>query len=41
MLDIEKEKLLNQKWFKVIRIRNEEIQNNIQNIIEKIVASLP
>jgi very-short-patch-repair endonuclease len=41
LLDIEKEKLLNQKWFKVIRIRNEEIQNNIQNTIEKIVASFP
>ena len=41
LIDLEKEKLLNKKWFSIIRIRNEEIENNIQIVLNKIVASFP
>ena len=35
-LDIEKEKILNNLWYKVIRITNNEINNNIKNALLKI-----
>lgn len=41
LLDQEKEKFLTLRWFKIIRIKNQEIQNNLQNTIKKIVASFP
>jgi len=41
LLDIEKEKLLIQKWFKLIRITNREILYNIDKVLEKIAASFP
>ncbi len=41
LLDKEKEKLLKNKWFKVIRITNDEIKNDLNNVIKKIVASFP
>lgn len=34
-LDIEKEKLLIQKWFKIIRITNQEIEKNISSSLKK------
>jgi len=40
-LDRVKEGLLLQKWFKILRFKNEEILNNINIVIEKIVASFP
>ena len=39
LLDLEKEKQLKQRWFKIIRIKNEEINQNIEWTIKKIVAS--
>jgi very-short-patch-repair endonuclease len=41
LLDLEKEKLLNQKWFKVLRIRNDEIQKDINLVLSKIKSSFP
>ncbi len=41
ILDLEKEKLLKQKWFKIIRIKNEEIEKDLKKVVEKIVASFP
>ncbi len=41
ILDNEKEKLLLQKWYKIIRIKNEEIENNLKYVIKKLVASFP
>jgi len=41
LLDIEKEKLLNNKWFKIIRIRNEEINNNLYLVLKLIKKSFP
>ena len=41
ILDNEKEKLLSQKWYKIIRITNNEIENNITKVLETIVASFP
>ncbi len=35
-LDLEKEKLLKKLWIKVIRIKNEEIKNNLSNMLFKI-----
>jgi very-short-patch-repair endonuclease len=35
-LDIEKEKLLRNRWFKIIRFRNEQIINELENIINTI-----
>ena len=35
-LDKEKEKILNNLWYKVIRITNNEINNNIKNALLKI-----
>lgn len=40
-LDLEKEKLLKQKWFKILRLTNSEIKENINNSIKKIVALFP
>lgn len=40
-LDKEKELLLQQKWFIIIRIENDEISQNIDKVIEDIVASFP
>lgn len=36
LLDLEKEKLLIQKWFKVLRIKNSEIKSNLSLILDKI-----
>ena len=41
LLDLEKEKLLLKKWFKTIRIKNEEILNNLETTIEKLIFSFP
>ncbi len=41
MLDREKEKLLQQKNFIIIRIENSEIFKNIDTVLENIVASFP
>ena len=35
-LDIHKEKLVNDLWIKVIRIRNEDILNNLTKVLNKI-----
>lgn len=35
-LDLEKEKLVNNLWIKVIRIKNEDILNNLYNVLNKI-----
>jgi very-short-patch-repair endonuclease len=40
-LDLEKEKLLNKKWFKILRLTNLEIQENINLAIQKLVALFP
>jgi len=40
ILDREKEKLLEIKWIKVLRIENNEIMYNISNTIEKIKNEL-
>jgi very-short-patch-repair endonuclease len=39
-LDLHKEQLLLNIWFKVIRIKNEEIKNNINNVIKTIKSNL-
>jgi len=39
LLDLEKEKILKDLWYKILRFRNEEIYNNIDKVLEKIVAS--
>ena len=41
ILDRIKEELIKQKWFSIIRIQNQDIKNNINNVIKKIVASFP
>ena len=40
LLDIEKEKILNNLWYQIIRIRNEEINNNIINVLQKIKQNI-
>jgi len=40
-LDLEKEILLKQKWFKILRLTNQEIKENINNSIKKIAALFP
>jgi very-short-patch-repair endonuclease len=35
-LDLHKEELLKKLWFKILRIQNEEIKNNLKNTIAKI-----
>ena len=40
ILDIEKEKLLNNLWIKVIRIKNDDIKNNVKLVIKKIKEKL-
>jgi len=39
-LDLEKEKLVNNLWIKVIRIKNEDILNNLNNVLSKIKTYL-
>ena len=41
LLDLEKEKLLTQKWFKILRIKNNEIKNNMNLVLRKIHNSFP
>ena len=36
LLDLEKEKLLINKWYKVIRFRNEDVFENLELVLEKI-----
>ena len=36
LLDLEKEKLLKNKWYKIIRFRNEEIFKNLGWVLEKL-----
>ena len=36
LLDLEKEKLLKNKWYKVIRFRNEEVFENLEGVLEEI-----
>jgi len=40
-LDTEKEKLLKQKWFTILRLTNLEIKENINNSLQKLVALFP
>ena len=40
-LDIEKEKLLKQKWFKILRLTNLEVKENLNNSLQKIAALFP
>lgn len=40
-LDKEKEFLLHEKWYKIIRVKNDEIYGNIDIVINKIIASFP
>ena len=40
-LDREKELFLENKWFKIIRFKNKDINDNIDNVIRKIVALFP
>lgn len=35
-LDREKEKFLTQKWFTVVRVTNEEISSDLENVVSKI-----
>jgi len=39
-LDKVKEELLKKLWYKVLRFRNEEIKNNLNQVLEKIAALL-
>ncbi len=39
-LDLYKEQLLLNMWFKVIRIKNEDIKNNINDVIKTIKSNL-
>ena len=36
LLDLEKEKLLKNKWYKIIRFRNEEVFENSEKVLEEI-----
>jgi len=36
LLDLEKEKLLKNKWYKVIRFKNEEVFENLEKVLEEI-----
>jgi very-short-patch-repair endonuclease len=36
LLDLEKEKLLLNLWYKVIRFKNEEIFQNLESVLQKI-----
>jgi very-short-patch-repair endonuclease len=38
-LDKHKEILLKNLWYKILRFRNDEVLNNIQGVLEKLVAS--
>lgn len=39
-LDKEKEKILRNNWYHVLRFKNDEIKNNLQNVLNDIAASL-
>lgn len=39
-LDIYKEKILNKNWIKVIRIKNDDLENNLNLVLEKIKTFL-
>lgn len=39
-LDLEKEKLVNNLWIKVIRIKNEDILNDLHSVLNKIKTYL-
>ncbi len=41
LLDREKEKLLTQKWFRVLRFTNDEITNHLDTVINVISQSFP
>lgn len=41
LLDREKEKLLTQKWFRVLRFTNDEITNHLNIVINVISESFP
>lgn len=36
LLDLEKEELLKQKWFKVLRIKNDEIKSDLEGVMGRI-----
>lgn len=38
-LDIEKEKLLLKRWFKVIRFKNEEVESDVELVVERILRT--
>ena len=38
-LDKAKEELLKNLWYKILRFKNEQIQNNLDEVLEKIAAS--
>ncbi len=40
-LDKYKESLLLNLWYKIIRLKNNEIYNNLEKSLEKIAASFP
>lgn len=40
-LDNEKELLLQKKWYKIVRVKNDEIFEDMERVIDKIVASFP
>lgn len=40
-LDQEKEKLLKQKWFSILRFWNNEVTDDLESVLEKIRASFP
>ena len=40
LLDIEKEKLLEKNWFKILRFENKEVLNNLNEVLERIKKSL-
>ena len=40
LLDREKEKLLIQNWYKIIRFENKDILDNINNVLESITINL-
>jgi very-short-patch-repair endonuclease len=39
LLDKYKEKLLQKFWYKILRFKNEEIKNNLEKVLNTIVAS--
>jgi len=39
LLDREKEKLLIEQWYKILRFKNEEVSNNLGTVLKQIAAS--